>query len=146
VVYGVNHVATGIATYSSFAVYGEWQLYPLPLDPPLFAYGVADPIWNGVVDITSHAFARSAEHYIPRDPMARYLYAVRVVRPARANPRDPYCVVVPDQGVAGPLFPDAIPLNKPAMIGYRAYLNPATGAGPAYEDLIPDRAILFKLK
>ena len=29
VVYGVNHMATGIATYSSLAVYGEWQLNPL---------------------------------------------------------------------------------------------------------------------
>jgi hypothetical protein len=147
VVYGVNHVASGIATYSSFAVYGEWQLYPLPpSNPPLFTYGVADPIWNGVIDMTSHAFAGSAELYIPRDPMARYLYAVRVVRSALANPRDSYSVVVPDQGVAAPLFPDAIPLDKPAMIGYRAYLNPATGAGPAYEDLVPDRAILFKVR
>ena len=25
VVYGVNHAATGLATYSSFGVYGEWQ-------------------------------------------------------------------------------------------------------------------------
>jgi len=30
------------------------------------------------------------------------------------------------------------------MIGYRAYLNPVTKAGPAYEDIIPDRAIWFK--
>jgi len=148
VVYGVNHVATGISTYSSLAVYGEWELSPLPLPPTgsPFKFGVGDPIWNGVVGITSHEYEGSAEQYLPHDPMARYLYAVRVVRQARAVPRDPYCVVVPEQGVAGPYYPDAIPLDKPAMIGYRAYLNPATGAGPAYEDLIPDRAILFKVQ
>ena len=96
--------------------------------------------------MTSHEFTGSAEQYLPHDPMARYLYAVRVVRKARAPARDRYCVIVPEQGVAGPFYPDAIPLEKPAMIGYRAYLNPATGAGPAYEDLIPDRAIWFKLQ
>ena len=111
-------------------------------------FGAGDPMWNGVAGITDHEYAGSAEQYIPHDPMARYLYAVRVVRKARAAARDPYCVVVPELGdsEAAPFYPDVIPLDKPARIGYRAYLNPATGAGPAYEDIIPDRAIWFKLQ
>jgi hypothetical protein len=32
------------------------------------------------------------------------------------------------------------------LIGYRAYVNRATRAGPAYEDVIPDRAIWFRLQ
>jgi hypothetical protein len=91
--------------------------------------------------MTSLEFKGSAEEYIPHDPMARYLYAVQVVRKARAPARDPYCVIVPESGdsVLPPFYPDVIPLDKPAFIGYRAYLNPATGSGPAYEDIIPDR-------
>jgi hypothetical protein len=150
VVYGVNHAALGIATYSSFAVYGEWQLNHLPYQPgdTVFRFGAGDPFWNGVVSLTHHEYAGSAEAYIQGDPMARYLYAVRVVRKARATGWDPYRVVVPEFGdsQAAPFYPDVIPLDRPAMIGYRAYLNPATGAGPAYEDLIPDRAIWFKLR
>jgi hypothetical protein len=148
VVYGVNHAATGMATYSNIAVYGEWQLNHLPLQPgdPVFRFGAGDPFWNGVVSMTQHEYTGSAEAYLPGDPVARYLYAVRVVRKARAAAADPYRIVVPEFGdsQAAPFYPDVIPLDRPAMIGYRAYLNPATGAGPAYEDLIPDRAIWFK--
>ncbi len=120
---------------------------PEPSDPQ-FRFGVGDPFWNGVADMTDKEFAGSAEQYLPHDPMARYLYAVRVVRKALANPRDPYYVVVPESGDSAepPLYPDVIPLDKPAMVGYRAYLNPATGSGPAYEDIIPDRAIWFELR
>jgi hypothetical protein len=107
------------------------------------------PIWNGVAGMTSHKFAGSAEQYIPGDPMAPYLYAVRVVRKPMRDAHDPYCVVVPDlkdSKLRGPFYPDVIPLENPLTIGYRAYLNPVTKAGPAYEDIIPDRAIVFKLR
>lgn len=151
VVYGVNHAATGIATYSSFGVYGDWTLNGSPPaeGEPRFLYGCGVPIWNGVVGMTSHAFTGSAEQYIPGDRMAPYLYAVRVVREARRDVKDPYCVVVPepkDSKLREPFYPDSIPLDKPLLIGYRAYLNRATRAGPAYEDIIWDRAIWFQLR
>jgi hypothetical protein len=151
VVYGVNHAATGMATYSSFGVYGDWKLNGCPpaQGEPRFVYGCGVPIWNGVVGMTSHAFTGSAEEYIPGDPMAPYLYAVRVVRKARQTPQDPHCVVVPDlkdSRLDQPFYPDVIPLDKPVLIGYRAYVNRATRAGPAYEDVIPDRAIWFRLQ
>lgn len=151
VVYGVNHAATGVATYSSFGVYGDWKLNhcpPLPEDP-LFLYGAGERIWNGVVGMTNHDFTGSAEQYIPGDPMAPYLYAARVVRKSRAAERDRCSIIVPgldDSRVGPPFHTDVIGLDKPVFIGYRAYLNPATGSGPAYEDVIPDRSIWFKLE
>lgn len=151
VVFGVNHAATGIATYSSFGVYGDWTLSHCPrrAGEPVFLYGAGDPIWNGVVGMTSHAFAGSAEQYIPGDPMAPYFYAVRVVRSSRAVGRDRYRVVVPALGdslLGPPFYADVIDVNKPATIGYRAYLNRATASGPAYEDIIFDRALWFRMK
>lgn len=151
VVYGVNHAATGIATYSSFGVYGDWHLNHCPPEEgePRFIYGAGDPIWNGVASMTCHQFAGSAEQYLPGDPMAPYLYAIRVVRKARREVRDPYCLVVPelkDSKAREPFYPDVIPLDKPMMVGFRAYLNPETGAGPSYEAVIPDRAIWFKMR
>ncbi len=49
VAYGVNHAATGIATYSMFGVYGDWTLSHCPRQPgdALFVYGANNPIWNG---------------------------------------------------------------------------------------------------
>ncbi len=163
VVYGVNHAAVGVALYSNFVVYGEWVLYPCPppgtpeadrcpteTAPLRFLNGCGHPIWNGVTSMNSHHFTGSAEEYIPGDPVAPYLYAVRVVRASRAAGKDRYRVVVPEPSpspfVPGELSADGIPLDRPAMIGYRAYVNPATGSGPRHEDLIPDRAIVFRLR
>ena len=154
VAYGVNHAATGIATYSMFGVYGDWTLSHCPRQPgdALFVYGANDPVWNGVAGMNSHEFTGSAEQYIPGDPMAPYLYAVRVVRQRRVAGGGKHCVVLPgargekDSRYGPPFYLDIIGLDKPAFIGYRAYLNPATGSGPAYEDVIPDRAIWFELE
>lgn len=147
VVYGVNHAATGLATYSSFAVYGDFKLNTCQHQVPRFVYGCGIPIWNGVVGMTSHQFTGSAERYLPGDPLARYLYAVTVVRlrsECPAGPNDPYCLVVPvTKNGKRPPSATVIGLNYPLMIGYRAYLNPHTGSGPSYQDIIPDRAILF---
>ena len=154
VAYGVNHAATGVAIYSSATVYGEWVLYPCPTGPatPLYADGCGDPVWSGVASMSSHAFAGSAEEYIPGDPMARFLYAVRFVRESRADRKDRWRVVVP--GYRPNPYPQfsaqpsatGIPLDRPAFVAYRAYLNPVTRSGPAHEDVVPDRAILFRMK
>lgn len=154
VAYGVNHAATGVAIYSSATVYGEWVNYPCPTDSttPLYANGCGDPVWNGVASMTSHAFTGSAEEYLPRDPMARYLYAVRFVRENRANRKDPWRVVVPGYR-PNPYLPfsaqpsaTGIPDERAAFVGYRAYVNPVTRSGPSHEDLVPDRAILFRMR
>ncbi len=147
VVYGVNHAATGLATYSNFGVYGDFKLNTCQHQVPFFLYGCGNPIWNGVVSMSNHQFAGSAQRYLPHDPLARYLYSVTVVRTKSecpAGPNDPYCLVVPHiNNGKRPPSATVIGLNYPLMIGYRAYLNPHTGSGLSYRDIIPDRAILF---
>lgn len=150
VVYGVNHAATGLATYSSFGVYGAWRINTCEHPMPSYLYGCGDPIWNGVASMTSHKFTGSAKRYLPHNPLARYLYAVTVVRRKSECPAghdDPYCVKVPQPSAPRPYRPpstDGIGLKYPLMIGYRAYLNPHTGSGPSYSDIIHDRSILFR--
>ena len=148
VVYGVNHAATGLATYSNFGVYGDWVTSSCQDNPWQYVFGCGDRSWNGVVSMTSHDFTGSAEEYLPGDPMAPYLYAVKVLRQPPQDKDDNYFVVVP---TATPEHPCASPgsclgLNDPIIIGYRAYLNPATASGADYDDIIHDRAILFRLQ
>ncbi len=149
VVYGVNHAATRLATYSSFGVYGDWQTNVNCV--PNYIIGCNDRIWNGVAGMTSLDFTGSAEVYIPRDPMAPYLYAVRVVR-GSCPERDKYCTVLPEPTLnwwVTPSVPgtsDGVGLDQPATVGYRAYLNPKTKSGPSYRDIIPDWAIWFNLR
>jgi len=150
IVYGVNHAATGIATYSSLSVYGDWQTNQC--DPPSqFIFGCNDHVWNGVAGMNSHSFVlngkSSAEEYIPGDPVAPYLYAVKVKR--TCAPGEKFCVPVPRPGddpdhKDNPYY--GIGLTDPMLIGYRAYLNPATKSGPSYDDIVFDRAIWFKTK
>ena len=84
IVYGVNHAASGLATYANFAVYGDWKLSSCTAqfgDPDFYTFGCGDPIWNGVVGLNNRSYAGSAAQYLPDDPVAtNLLYAVMVVR------------------------------------------------------------------
>lgn len=141
IVYGVNHAATGLSTYSNFSVYGDWITTN---DPSEYIMGCGDHIWNGVAGMTSHEFAGSAAAYIPGDPMVDYLYAIKVVRKKMPGDNDNYTIVVPTpEGLETPSY--GIELDKPMMIGYRSYLNPHTGIGPDYDDIIPERALWFEI-
>lgn len=155
VVYGVNHAATGLAAYSSLSLYGDWITSSCDTWKDQFEYvfGCGDHIWNGVAGMNSHEFTGSAEQYIPGDSMAPYLYAVKVVRRPPSDKQDKFWVMVPEPPCEIPPCEKPLPsynygiaLDKPICIGYRAYLNPATGAGPDYEDIIWDKAIWFKVK
>jgi hypothetical protein len=120
IVYGVNHVATGKATYSNFAVYG------------------ADT-WNGVRAITDADFTGSAEEYLPDNPNAKYLYVYKLAR--NCSEDDQYCYEVPyGQGARG------IELDQPLFIGWRLYMENTTKTGPAYSEIVYDRAIKFDPK
>jgi hypothetical protein len=157
IVYGINHAATGLSTYSNFAVYGEKILNPCPDDSitPRFTFGCGDPIWGGVVGMGNrdskdplygkNHFTGSASYYIPDDPNKKYLYAVRVLRKAPSDPeRKPWIIVPEPTAEGGPA--SGISLADPMFIGYRAYVNPLTGHGPDYGDIIPDQAVWFKMK
>ena len=120
IVYGVNHVATGKATYSNFAVYG------------------AD-VWNGVRAITDEDFNGSAEEYLPDNPNAKYLYVYKLAR--NCSKGDQYCYEVPyGVGVHG------IELDQPLFVFWRAYLENSTKTGPSYSEIVYDRAIKFDPK
>jgi hypothetical protein len=116
IVYGVNHVATGKATYSNFAVYG------------------AD-VWNGIRAITDAEFTGSAEEYLPDNPDAKYLYVYKLARNCES---DPYCYEVP-YGVGR----YGIELDQPLFIGWRVYHEKTTKTGPSYSEIVYDRAIKF---
>ena len=55
IIYGVNHAATGKATYSNLGIYGA------KLD-------------NGVASVNNRRFEGTAVEYIPDNPAAKYLY------------------------------------------------------------------------
>jgi len=119
IVYGVNHAASGKATYANCNFYGE-------------------AAWNGVASIYSTEYAGSAEPYLPGNPLAKYLYVCKFVR---SGSPEKTCAVVPTgPGVHG------VGLNEPAFIGFRAYLEPSTKVGPAATELLYDRVIKFSSK
>jgi hypothetical protein len=117
-VYGVNHEATGKATYSNLAAYA---------DPTLLL---------GVKSDNSRHFAGSATDYLPDDPQVESLYAWKVARNCHG---DPHCLEVTLDDCA------ALDLNTlPDMwMGFRIYLEPETKVGTAFTDVIYDRAIVF---
>jgi hypothetical protein len=116
IVYGVNHAASGKATYSNCSFYGEAG-------------------WNGVAGIYSPQYTGSAEEYLPGNPLAKYLYVCKF---ARSCGPEKTCVVVPTgPGAYG------VGLDEPAFVAIRAYLEPATKVGPAYPEMLYDRAIKF---
>jgi len=119
IVYGVNHVATGKATYSNFGVYG------------------ADG-WNGVGAVTDLDLNGTAQADLPDNPNSKYLYVYKVARDCNG---DPNCFEVPTgPGAYG------IGLDQTLLIGWRSYLEKATKTGPSYSEIVYDRAIKFDPK
>jgi hypothetical protein len=119
IVYGINHVATGKATYHNFVPYG------------------AD-IWNGVGMITDMDFNGTAGEYLPDNPNAKYLYVYKITRNCDG---DPHCFEVPYNAEGY-----GIDLDQPLMIAWRLYLENATKTGPSYSEIVYDRAIKFDPK
>jgi hypothetical protein len=119
IVYGVNHVAAGKATYQNIGIFGA-------------------NAWNGVGAITDPDFNGTAEAYLPGNPNAKYLYVYKI---ARQSNGDPHCFEVP-YGPRG----YGIGLNQPLFIAWRLYLERATKTGPSYSEILYDRAIKFSPK
>jgi len=116
IVYGINHAATGKATYANCNFYGEAG-------------------WNGVASIYSTEYEGSADQYLPGNTLAKYLYVCKFVRSCSS---EKFCVVVP----TGPNA-HGVGLDEPAFIGFRAYMEPSTRVGPDFTELIYDRVIKF---
>ncbi len=118
IVYGANHMATGKATYSNFTVYGRIAL-------------------NGVAGVDSSDFGTAAEEFLPGNPLAKYFYVYKIARHCERGDSVPCLEVPTGPGAAG------IPVSQPAVLGYRAYLEPSTKVGPTFEEVLYDRAIKF---
>ncbi|MBU2548249.1 MAG: hypothetical protein KKB20_07570 [Proteobacteria bacterium] len=130
IVYGVNHAASGKAVYANFNLYGAT---PVPGQEPV--KGVVTEEMLGVGCVHDAQWPGSAEIYIPGHPMARYLYAWKV---SRQCADDPHCLK------AQKPVPDCDRLRmEDLFIGFRAYLEPETRTGPAWGELLYDRAVKF---
>jgi len=116
IVYGVNHAATGKATYSNATL--SYKANSL-----------------GVVAVDSTMMPGSAQVFLPSDPNSASLYAYAFARDCSVVPT-PYCITVPSDGC--PL----LPTGAAATLAFRAYLEPPTATGPALPELLVDRAIL----
>ena len=114
IVYGVNHAATGKATYSNFGVYGEWAL-------------------NGINGLSNVDYAGTAEEFLPDNPDAKYLYVAKLSREDDQN----YKTIIVPSGVGA----YGIELNEPCFVGYRTYVEPETGVSPAWSEILYDRAM-----
>jgi hypothetical protein len=116
IVYGVNHHKTGKATYSNIAPYGIRVL-------------------NGVAAVTDAGYDNSALSYLRGNKNASLFYAWKF---ARHCDNEPYCTEIPSCcGAYG------IPVNESIFIGFRNYVEPSTGVGPEYSELLYDQAIRF---
>jgi hypothetical protein len=115
-VYGVDHAATGKASYSNATI--AYKSNAL-----------------GVVAVDSTMMAGSAAVFLPHHPSRDSLYAFAFARDCSVAPT-PFCVTIPSDGC--PLLPSGAAAN----LTFRAYLEPATATGPALDELIVDRALL----
>jgi len=115
IVYGVNHEATGKATYSNFNVYGADLLI-------------------GVAGEHSRDLWGSAQEFIPGDPNVNYLYVWKVARHCNG---EAHCIEVPIGDCPG------VALDEQMFVAFRAYLEKVTRVGPTYPEIVYDRAIKF---
>ncbi|MGC9444406.1 MAG: hypothetical protein ACP5E9_05695 [Candidatus Methanospirareceae archaeon] len=114
IVYGVNHAATGKATYANFGVFGI-------------------KAQNGVGAVSNLAYNGTANQYLPTNPNASSLYVYTI---ARNQSERTHCLEIPyDQGARG------VDLNVSLFVAFRAYMEPATAVGPNHNELIYDQVM-----
>lgn len=122
VVYGVNHVSTGKATYANTVLY-------------------ARPMLNGIVSLYDSMYADSASAYLPGAASNSY-YVMKLARTAQ----DAYTASIPysTDNPNGRFY--GADNGTQLFLAYRAYVEPETGVGPSYYEIVYDRAIIFHKK
>jgi hypothetical protein len=123
VAYGVNHSRTGKALYSNVSVLG-WDRKSSP------------------AVVSNEMMEGSAQYYLgsSADPAtADKLYAYRIARPTGCGGA-PFCLEVPHDCDHGIVW------DEPMALVFRAYVETATKAGPAYGEIVIDRIIKFTPK
>ncbi len=124
VVYGVNHAKTEKCTYANTVLYCR-------------------PLFNGIVSIYDSEYENSADMYLSADTENReYFYAVKMAR----TQLDQYTKIIPYStgNEQGKYY--GTDNGSPLLLAYRAYVEPDTGVGPSYYEIVYDRAIVFHKK
>jgi len=130
IVFGVNHEAAGKATYSNFSLYhAEKEL--------------------GLGGKNSRDLVGSVDRYYlgPYQDKAKYLYAFKVARNCGGLPETECLQVNKVTTTSSCPTGDACPsisLDSDLFLGFRAYVEPETGVGPYWFEILWDRAIHFK--
>jgi hypothetical protein len=114
IVYGVNHAATGKATYANFGLYGITAL-------------------NGIQGVSNHDYTGTAEEFLPDNPNAQYLYVAKI---SRENDGEQSTSVISSGIGAYGIEPDEL-----CFVGYRMYVEPETSVGPVWNEIAYDRAM-----
>jgi hypothetical protein len=117
--YGVNHVATGKATYMNTNIYASETAH-LTLG-----------------NINDNDFPDTATPYLPGDPDADRMYAYKISRECGGEEN---CLQL-----AAPDGCTRLTLDSDTLLGVftRIYLEPATKVGPAMSEMLYDREIKF---
>lgn len=124
IVYGINHVKTNKASYSNTVLYSR-------------------PMLNGVVSVYDSSYEGSAEQYLDDSFENRDSYYVYKL--ARTE-MDDYTAVIPysEGNPQGEYY--GVDNGDILLLAYRSYLEPETGVGPSYYEIVYDRAIVFHKK
>ncbi len=117
IVHGVDHSATGKATYANASVYALQHL-------------------AGVASISSKVWKGSAAKYLPNHPLVDKLYAYKIARSCNG---ELFCLEVPNAPCPNGIVPGSL-----ATITFRAYLEPTTNTAPNPSLLVPDGVLRFK--
>ena len=122
VVYGVNHVAAGKATYANTVLY-------------------ARPMLNGIVSLYDSMYGSSADAYLDGEDSGSY-YVMKLARAAE----DEFTAAIPysTDNPNGRFY--GADNEAQLFLAYRAYVEPETGVGPSYYEIVYDRAIVFHKK
>jgi hypothetical protein len=125
IAYGLDHVATGKATYINVNAYDS--------GPPKMALGSAFP-----VDLKDSAY----QYLGWSDPDGALTWAVKISRNCATD--ESFCMqlTVPD-GCTHDGEEVVLDETTPIGIGFRLYLEPGTSIGPAYSEIVYDQIIKF---
>lgn len=127
-VYGVDHAATGKASYSSLSVYLDKML----------AAGFA-----GADSADFRAHPNTARQYLPGEPGIEKFYVWKVARHCNGDPRCSEATVPAAKMAAcgGKIAADA-----PVRIAFRSYAEPATQVGPSDPEILYEHVIVSRPK
>ncbi len=115
IVFGVNHAASGEATYASASVYAQARRM-------------------GVITITDDDMVGSAERFLPGHPEREQLFAWEVRRDCSGHE---FCRELPTE------FP-GVALDEDLFFIFRAYLEPGLSVSAGHDELLTERVILVR--